>query len=113
MEEKQHLEIAEDFFQRAFDAKTVPCKAQNYFYAAINFIEAMLSRYNIHSYSHDDREKKILEILLSKDYPREILQKYIALRSARGLSGYRGVNGENLRTIEEAAKYLKTLFAGR
>lgn len=65
---KEHLGIAENMHLRLKQEKDndvkVACRtvaAQNYFYAGINMLEAKLAENELHSYSHENRARLILE----------------------------------------------------
>lgn len=103
MQEKEHLKVAEDFWKAAQASTQMQVQVQNYFYSAINYIEAVLAKKNIHSFSHEDRAHKIIESDLSNEY----FNKYQELVTARNLAGYVGKNGGRLAKIREIAEHFR------
>ncbi|MCX6706974.1 MAG: hypothetical protein NT001_02430, partial [Candidatus Woesearchaeota archaeon] len=80
--------------------------AQNYFYSAVNCIEAVFAvKLKAHSFSHENRMNRIMEnrALFSK----EIVELYeIVDRDQRNKVTYRGENGSKYQNIKRLAKIL-------
>lgn len=119
MEETIHLLAAEDYYQIAEEKNTIyeqekvaqkrialrVVAAQNYFYASINFLEAVLATLKEHSYNHENRLSKVLErrLILGE----EIVQLYFLIeRDQRNKVTYRGENGEKYDNIRKLARLL-------
>lgn len=97
MKEKVHLWAARFYFAIAEekDREYQPEKdqnkrialrvvaAQNYFYAAVNAIEAAFAKKGEHSFNHENRLGKIYENRLFFD--EEIVQLYQKVERARGI----------------------------
>ena len=108
----KHLEIAEDLNRQMIETKDEDLRvslrtvaAQNYFYAAINFIESIFARKNEHSFNHENRFRKLFEnsALFSKD----IIELYqLVDRDLRNKVAYRGENGEKYAAIKKLAELL-------
>ena len=68
--------------------------AQNYFYAAINAIEAVFARFEEHSYNHENRMSKIWE--RRSLFSEEVVQLYITIeRDQRNKINYPGQKQQN------------------
>ncbi len=81
--------------------------AQNYFYAAVNFIEAAFAKNNQHSFNHENRLSKIYENRFL--FNEEIIFLYkIVERDQRNKVTYRGENGDKYKNIQQLARLLKT-----
>jgi hypothetical protein len=80
--------------------------AQNYFYAAINLIEALLARKEMHSFSHENRVWKVLE---NRELFTDGLLSTFELvdRDQRNKVAYRGENGEKYQNIKKLASEMK------
>lgn len=110
---EEYFRIAEDVDKKHAAEKEESNKtalmvvaAQNYFYAAVNCIEAVFaSKLKTHSFSHDDRMRKIIEnrVLFSK----EITELYdLVDRDQRNKVTYRGENGKKYENIKKLANLL-------
>lgn len=80
--------------------------AQNYFYSAVNCIEAIFAKkLEFHSFSHENRMNKIIE---NKNlFSEEIIVLYEMVdRDQRNKVTYRGENGEKYKNIKKLAKLL-------
>lgn len=120
MEQNIHNLIAEEYFKIAeeknkeYEKETNEDKkialrivaAQNYFYAAINIIEAVLAeKKGEHSFNHENRMSKLFEDrgLLGD----EITDLYAEIeRNQRNKVTYRGDNGAKYENIKKLAKLL-------
>lgn len=107
---KAHFSIAEEYdlkFRKGTD-KTVNMivAAQNYFYAAINAIEAKLAKeLELHSYSHENRLRKVLEN--RQLFSQQIITLFEKVeRDERNKVAYRGKNGKMYEDIKKLAKEL-------
>ncbi len=79
--------------------------AQNYFYAAINAIEAVFAKKEEHSFNHENRMSKIYENRSS--FSEEVVQLYQKVeRDQRNKVTYRGENGEKYENIRKLARLL-------
>src|SRR3989344_7236352 len=94
-----HFDIAEEqheqYLNKDGKEKTaVRCvAAQNYFYSAINVIEAMLAEKELHSFSHEDRARKIIDN--SGLFSKEVIEFFDQIdRNVRNRVAYRGENGK-------------------
>ncbi len=117
MEEKIHLWAAKLYFELAEKAhenyqreedndKRIALRvvaAQNYFYAAINWIESVFAQKKEHSFNHENRMSKILENRAI--FSEEVIGLYMEVeRNQRNKVTYRGENGkkyENIRTLAQ------------
>ncbi|MFH1456459.1 MAG: hypothetical protein ABIF40_05945 [archaeon] len=110
---KAHFDIGNNYDSKFNKEKDVNLKkalmtvaAQNYFYSAINTIEAILARVKSeHSYNHENRFRKLLEhrILFSD----EIITLFEKVdRDYRNKVAYRGKNGKLYADIKKLAKLL-------
>lgn len=110
---KEHLKVANEYDEKYKKEESPVIKtafrivaAQNYFYAAINAIEAVFAKEKgEHSFSHENRLRKLLEYkgLFSK----ELLMLYNEVdRADRNKVAYRGENGQRYLNIKSLA--LKT-----
>ncbi|MFH1637350.1 MAG: hypothetical protein ABIB71_02920 [Candidatus Woesearchaeota archaeon] len=108
---KAHFEIAEKEHKKHESAEGKPkiavrcVAAQNYFYSAISFIEAKLAEKELHSFSHENRARKVLENneLFSEDAVRLFDQ---IDRNIRNKVAYRGENGKKYKLIREFASLM-------
>ena len=100
--DKRHTAEKEEAKKTAF----MVVAAQNYFYAAVNCIEAVFaSKLKVHSFSHDDRMRKIIEnrALFSK----EMTELYdLVDRDQRNKVTYRGENGKKYESIKKLANLM-------
>lgn len=105
-EEDSKLNVEKDEIKRiAFRVVA----AQNYFYAAVNLIEAAFAKkLGYHSFSHENRMNKLIE---SRNiFSNEIIKLYeLVDRDQRNKVTYRGENGEKYRNIKQLAKMLMNL----
>lgn len=120
MEEAVHREAAKLYFavaeeqDKKFDEEKENNKktaamivaAQNYFYSAVNVIEAVLCREKKeHSFSHENRSWKIKENRTV--FSEEILELYeVVDRDVRNKVAYRGKNGALYKKIKKLAQLL-------
>lgn len=120
MKSEVHKTAAEEYFRIAEDADSRRSKekedvkktalmvvaAQNYFYSAVNCIEAVFAgKLAAHSFSHENRMNKMIEnrALFSK----EIIELYdVVDRDQRNKVTYRGENGAKYQNIRKLAKLL-------
>ncbi len=121
MEEKIHKGVAEEHFKAASDydkrfneAKDEDSKrifrivaAQNYFYSAINSIEAVFAnKLKEHSFNHENRYRKFVEHQsLFSDEIAELFTKVD--RDERNKVAYRGENGQMYQNIKKLTALLK------
>lgn len=119
MEEKIHLWAAKIYFEIAEKAHTDYEKepdadkkvalrvvaAQNYFYAAVNWIESIFAKNKEHSFNHENRMSKILEN--RPLFSEEAISLYTEIeRSQRNRVTYRGENGPKYDNIKKLAALL-------
>lgn len=109
MKEMEHLNAAEEFWRVAENSTQLPVRVQAYFYAAINFIEAMLAKTDKHSTSHEDRAMRMIESGL---FSAEEFHKYQDLVAGRNLAGYVGKNGGRCAKIRAIAEYFRNKARG-
>ena len=103
MKDSEHLEAAGEFFEVAASAKTSPVRAQNYFYACINYIEYVLAKSaDEHSFSHEDRNSRMM--IAKASFDNADVRAYDELITLRNLSGYRGRNGHTVEEIRKIAQ---------
>lgn len=110
---KAHFEIAEGY-DKKFEKEANEEKkkinrivaAQNYFYSAINAIEAVFAReIKQHSFNHENRYRKFVEN--QKLFSDEISTLFIKVdRDERNKVAYRGENGQMYENIKKLAKLL-------
>ena len=80
--------------------------AQNYFYAAVNWIESIFAKNKEHSFSQENRMSKILENRTLFD--EEVISLYTEVeRNQRNKVTYRGENGEKYENIKILATLLQ------
>ena len=81
--------------------------AQNYFYAAVNCVEAVFAKkLSVHSFSHENRMNRMIEN--NKLFTKEILDLYeLVDRDQRNKVTYRGENGEKYKNIKKLAILLR------
>ncbi len=116
MEEKVHRWAAKLYFEIAekahqdYEKEPDPDKrvalrvvaAQNYFYAAVNWIESTFAKNKEHSFNHENRMSKILEN--RHLFTEEIISLYSLIeRNQRNKVTYRGENGEKYENIRKLA----------
>lgn len=110
---EEYLRIAEDADKRRTAEKEETKKtalmvvaAQNYFYSAVNCIEAVFAaKLKSHSFSHDNRMRKLIDntVLFSK----EIVELYdLVDRDQRNKVTYRGENSRKYENIKKLANLL-------
>lgn len=123
MEEKVHLWTAKLHFEIAeqknkeYEVEKDQTKrtalrivaAQNYFYAAINWIESFFARNKEHSFSHENRMSRVYE---SRPYfGEDIVSLYQEVeRDQRNKVTYRGENGPKYENIKELARLLREKY---
>ncbi|MBU2637386.1 MAG: hypothetical protein KJ955_00245 [Nanoarchaeota archaeon] len=106
---KVHLDIAEDMhekFKRASgnDSKVAyrTVAAQNYFYAGISLIEAKLAELEMHSYSHENRARLIIEN--ARMFSKELRELFdLVDRNLRNAVAYRAQNGKKYEMLRKFA----------
>ncbi len=105
---KTHFRLAEEvhkeYEQAEEDNRTAfRCvAAQNYFYSAINIMEAILAEKELHSFSHENRARKLLEN--SELFSDEIIELFDQVdRNIRNKVAYRGENGEKYKLLRRFA----------
>ncbi|MFH1682971.1 MAG: hypothetical protein ABIA37_04195 [Candidatus Woesearchaeota archaeon] len=119
MEKKIHLRTAKVYFavaeekneeyeQEKEEDKQIALRivaAQNYFYCAVNLIEAILADKEEHSFSHDNRMSKMREY--SNSFTKDVFELYdLVDRSQRNKVTYRGENGPKYENIKRLARLL-------
>ncbi len=119
MEEKIHLFAAQLYFEVAqqkdkeYEKEIEPNRrialrivaAQNYFYAIINAIEAILATKEEHSFNHENRMSKIHEHRTL--FSEEVIGLYTQIeRDQRNKVTYRGQNGVMYENIKKLARVL-------
>jgi len=80
--------------------------AQNYFYSAVNSVEAVFAeKLECHSFSHENRMNRLLEN--RSLFSEEIIALYgLVDRDQRNKVTYRGENGDKYRNIKKLANLL-------
>lgn len=110
---KAHFEIAEEYDKKFEEEANEEKKkinrivaAQNYFYSAINAIEAVFAReLKQHSFNHENRYRKFVEN--QKLFSDEISALFIKVdRDERNKVAYRGENGQMYENIKKLAQLL-------
>lgn len=107
---KEHLKIADDYDEKMLKEKEEEKKiglrtvaSQNYFYAGINAIEAVLAGFGSHSFSHENRNRNIAEN--PSLFSDELYKLYDEVdRDLRNKVAYRGLNGDKYRRVKEFAQ---------
>ena len=112
MERKEHLSSAKDYERLSELARDTKSKANTIFYAAIEHIEAILANYDIHSSSHEDRGKTILNLEISGPFTKDSYKNYEELIRKRNLAGYRGINGKNIESLKKLLQFFKGVKIG-
>ncbi len=105
MIEKEHIEAAKQWeiiAEKHSDSRYVVPQA--YFYSAINYIEAILAKRNLHPNTHEERHSMMRDINGFDLMDREMHDNM--LRGRREV-GYRGRNGDKLRKIKIAYEHFK------
>ena len=117
MDEKTHAgaaicflklaETADNSFTETGKKEWMIAASQNYFYAGINAIEAMLARGKtpMHPHSHESRSEAMSA---SSFFTSPEIHLHILVSSSSGSrikTGYKGVNGENYKKLKEFASY--------
>jgi len=109
---KAHFKIAEEY-DRSFREETEEERkkinrivaAQNYFYSAINAIESIFAKLQQHSFSHENRYRKVIEN--QNLFSDEIFNLFKKVdRDERNKVAYRGKNGQMYEDIKKLAKLL-------
>src|SRR3989344_6712662 len=110
---KEHFKVAEEYNQK-FEAETddekkkinIIVAAQNYFYSAINAIEAVFAKeLKEHSFNHENRYRKFIEN--QKLFSDDISALFIKVdRDERNKVAYRGENGQMYENIKKLAQLL-------
>lgn len=123
MEEKVHLLAAKLYFEVAeaknkeYEPEQEQIKrialrvvaAQNYFYAAVNWIEAVFAKKKEHSFNHENRMSKIWEN--RPLFGGEIADLYQEVeRDQRNKVTYRGENGQKYENIKKLAQLLNEKY---
>jgi hypothetical protein len=79
--------------------------AQNYFYAIVHSIEADLAGFNEHSFSHENRLRRVLEH--RSRFGDEVVRLYeLVERDGRNRVAYRGENGARYHNIKKLAQLI-------
>jgi hypothetical protein len=105
----EHKNIADDFDKRMQAEKDGLKKiglrtvaTQNYFYAGINAIEAVLAAKDIHSFNHENRNRNMAEN--PELFDAEFYKLYNDIdRELRNRVAYRGMNGDNYKRMKDFA----------
>ncbi len=113
MDKETHKEAADIYFNYARESDKqfqkeqgtkkrayMVVAAQNYFYATINLIEYVFAKTDEHSFSHENRYRKIAEksSLFSPEF-KELFNEVD--RDLRNKVAYRGFNGAKYEKIKE------------
>jgi len=110
---KSHFKVAEEYDKKFREEKDSDEKkinrivaAQNYFYAAINAIEAVFAKeIKQHSFNHENRTRKFVEN--QNLFSDEIAGLFIDIdRNERNKVAYRGENGQMYENIKKLANLL-------
>jgi len=110
---EEHMRIAEESDKKLKQEKDkdkrtalMMVAAQNYFYSAVNAIEAVFAKkLNEHSYSHENRFRKFIEN--SNLFKKEVVELFPLIdRDKRNKIAYRGKNGRNYKELKELAMLL-------
>lgn len=107
---KEHLKIADDCNKKMQDERDENKKiglrtaaSQNYFYAGINAIEAVLAGKGIHSFNHESRNRNMAEN--PQLFDEELYALYNEIdRDIRNKVAYKGLNGRRYEKMKEFAK---------
>ncbi len=113
---KLHFEIAEqknkEYGLEKDQTKRIALRivaAQNYFYAIINWIEAVLARKEEHSFSHENRWSRVWEN--KPVFGEEVFQLFQEVeRDQRNKVAYRGENGPKYENIKKLAYLLEDKY---
>ncbi len=113
---KRYFEVAEAINQEyepelEQDKRTAlrSVAAQNYFYASVNWIEAVFAEEDQHSFNHENRMSRINEH--PKDFSTEIINLYQEIeRNQRNKVTYRGENGPKYENIKRLARILNQKY---
>jgi len=111
MAAKEHFNVAESYDKKMQEEKDENKKtalrtvaSQNYFYAGMNAIEAILAGKDIHSFNHESRNRNMAEN--PNLFDDELYKLYNDVdRDLRNKVAYRGLNGGMYKRMKE--------FAGR
>ncbi|MBU0629195.1 MAG: hypothetical protein KKC75_08465 [Nanoarchaeota archaeon] len=110
---KEHFDVASDYDKKFDEAKEEDSKrifrvvaAQNYFYSAINAIEAVFAKeLKEHSFNHENRYRKLVEH--QNLFSPEISSLFKKVdRDERNKVAYRGENGQMYRNMKRLAELL-------
>ncbi len=110
---EEYFKVAEPFDKRYAvekdEIKKISLRivaAQNYFYSAVNAIEAVFDRkLTLHSFSHENRMRNMLDH--RNIFSKEIIELYeLVDRNQRNKVTYRGENGRKYANIKKLAKLL-------
>lgn len=109
---EEHLKVARQYDETYSKEKGADKKialrivaAQNYFYAIVNAIEAILAKKGLHSFSHENRLRKVLEN--NELFDNIVLTLYPLIeRNERNKVTYRGKNGQMYKNIKRLAESL-------
>lgn len=105
MIEQDHINAAEQWEKVAVENPGLNfVLPQAYFYAAINYVEAVLARRNVHPRNHEDRESNLRDVYGFSAVDREMHDR---LTIGRREAGYRGRDGEKLRRIKQSYEHFK------
>ena len=105
MIEKEHIEAAKEWeviAEKNNDLRFVIPQA--YFYSAMNYIEAILAKRNLHPRTHEERSSMMRDINGFDALDREMHESML---QGRREVGYRGRNGDKLRKIKTAYEHFK------
>lgn len=106
MREQDHIKAAQQWEKVADENLELDfVLPQAYFYATINYIEAILARRDIDPRDHEDRASHLRDAFGFNAIDREMHER---LLSGRREAGYRSRNGEKLRRIKQAFEHFKT-----
>ncbi len=105
MIEQDHIKAAQQWEKVAVENLSLNfVLPQAYFYATINYIEAILARRDINPRDHEERASYLKDAFGFDAIDREMHDR---LLSGRREAGYRGRNGEKLRRIKQAFEHFK------
>lgn len=111
---KEHFKIAEDYNKKFREEGDEDKKkinrivaAQNYFYSAINVIEAVFAKeLKQHSFNHENRYRKFVEN--QKLFSEEVINLFVKVdRDERNKVAYKGENGQMYEDMRKLAKLLQ------
>lgn len=114
MEVKRHLKIAKLFKKAAEEADKKRKKdkdwtlvaSQNFFYAGIQAIEAILAKHHLHPTSHRETSDMMKELIEKEVFTVEEVMKHTSIRRGpRRRAGYMGREGRDYQKIKEFSEY--------